>query len=642
MLRWLVLALVGSRLLVLTTGLDSVYFDEELSTGLIGVHLIDGLRLPFLDYQIAPHLGGTLLIGALSAPLFLLFGEHLLALKLAPLLLHVGAMVLWYRCCDRHFGRPAAILTAVLFIVPPQLLTRFSLVAVGFHPESLLFTAAAAWLLFRITSRPQPPLWCYLGLGCVWGLGTWFAYIFVPTIVTSLLYWTLVDRRWMVRRTALAVVLGGVVGLLPWLMYNVTHQWAGLAWLGGSGMRESLDLWTRLEAVARFLTVDLFRSFGSAFDGPVRRIVVPTLYFFTVLVGYLAAARAVVRTGAPVRPLAWLVLYPLVLAATYGANLGIGHGLGRIGHESYDGFRYLVPLYPVLLVLMAVMLTRAWQTGTVRRQVAGLVTLALLVAGLTSTLQLLSSRHIGRGAVYAATSYKEFAFQRGDGPVMDLDGLPTADRLSYLLGRGWSASDRLLQGAPRADDEALPRTNVMVVLPAEPGADPLGEQLTCAALGAHAVRLEPGDAVREVSGLGLSAACEWNAITALGASLRLDAVPYYQLDATIREYVQTLVTLAPAVPERSRAALFEGFGQGVGVGLELSVLDRLDVVFSTIEHVVTDTDRHHVYLGFGRGVGWRNSHDPIRATDLVARVNARDRSDAVRGLREFERRLSVW
>jgi len=642
MLRWLVLALVGFRLLVLTTGIDAVYFDEELATGLIGAHLIDGLRLPFLDYQIAPHLGGTLLMGALSAPLFLLFGEHLWALKLAPLLLHVGVMVLWYRCCDRYFGRPAAILTAVLFIVPPPLLTRFSLVAVGFHPESLLFTAAAAWLLFQITSRSHSPLWSYLALGFVWGLGTWFAYIFVPTIVTSVLYWTLVDRRWIVRRTTLALVLGSVIGLVPWLMYNATHQWSGLAWIGGSGLRESLDLWTRLEAVARFLTVDLLRSFGSAFDGPTRRLVVPALYFFTALVSYVAAARSVVRTGATASPLVWLVLYPLVLAATYGANLGIGHGLGRVAHESYDGFRYLVPLYPVLLVIIAVMLTRAWQAGTVRRQIAGLVTLALLVAGLTSTLQLLSPHHVGRASVYAATSYKEFAFQRGDGPVMNLAGLPLADRVSYLLGRGWTAAERLMQDAAQTDDVALPRTNPIFVLPAEPGVDPLGEELRCAALGAHALRREPGDAVGEISGLGLAATCEWRAYTALGASLRLDAVPYYRLDATVRDYVETIVAIAPAVPARSRAALFEGFGQGVGIGLELSVLDRLDVVFGTIDHVVTESDRHHVYVGFGRGVGWRNSHDPIRAGDIVARVDARYRSNAVAGLREFDRRLSAW
>ena len=642
MLRWLVLALVGSRLLVLTAGIDAVYFDEELSTGLIGVHLIDGLRLPFFDYQIAPHLGGTLLIGALSAPFFLLFGEHLFALKLVPLLLHVGAMVVWYRCCDRYFGRPAAILTALFFIVPPQLLTRFSLVAVGFHPESLLFTAAAAWLLFRITSRSDSPMWSYVALGCIWGLGTWFAYIFVPTILTSVLYWTLVDRRWMLRRTTFGIVLGSVLGLMPWLIYNATHQWSGLAWIGGSGLRESLDLWTRLEAVARFLTVDLFRSFGSAFDGPARRLIVPALYFFTALVSYVTAARSVVRTGATANPLVWLVLYPLVLASTYGANLGIGHGLGRVAHESYDGFRYLVPLYPMLLVLMAVMLTNAWKAGAVRRQIAGLVTLMLLVAGLTSTVQLLSSRNIGRATMYAATSYKEFAFQRGDGPLMGLDGLPAADRLSYLLGRGWSASDRFLQGAPRADDEALPRTNAMVVLPAEPGNDPLGEHLRCAALGVDALRNEPVAAVVDVARLGLSAACEWDAITAVGASLRVDDVPYYQIDAAIHDHVQAVVTIAPAVPERSRAALFEGFGQGVGVGLELSVLDRLDVMFRTINHVVTASDRHHVYQGFGRGVGWRTSHDPIRAGDIVARVDARYRTDAVGGLREFEKRLSAW
>jgi hypothetical protein len=47
-------------------------------------------------------------------------------------------------------------------------------------------------------------------------------------------------------------------------------------------------------------------------------------------------------------------------------------------------------------------------------------------------------------------------------------------------------------------------------------------------------------------------------------------------------------------------------------------------------------------VGFGRGVGWRTSHDPIRAGDIVSRVDARYRSDAVAGLREFERRLSAW
>jgi len=306
-------------------------------------------------------------------------------------------------------------------------------------------------------------------------------------------------------------------------------------------------------------------------------VAVPALYCATALVSYLVAARSVVRAGSPVGPLAWLVLYPLVRAATCGANLGIGHGLGRVAHESYDGFRYLVPLYPVLLVLMAWMLTRAWQAGSSQRLIAGVVTLALLVAGLASTVQLLSSRNVGRAAVYAATSYKEFAFQRGDGPSMDLDGLSSADRHSYLLGRGWSASERLLQGAPRPDDVALPRTTDTLVLPAELGSDPLGEHLTCAALGARALRLHPrnvpvaevvGDAVGALSGRGLSASCEWQAFTALGASLRVDALPYYRLDATVRDYVQAVVVVAARVPARSRSAVFEGLGQGVGIGLE--------------------------------------------------------------------------
>lgn len=626
---WLVPAFVAVRLILLYWGTDAVYFDEELATGLIGLHLIEGLHLPLLGYQIAGHLGGTLLVGVLAAPSFLLLGTHLLALKLVPVTLQAVTLVLWYLCVHRFGGRFAAIAVAGLLVVPPQLLTRFSVVAVGFHPETLLFTAAAALCVFRLTEgTPVRPVW-ELVFGLVSGLGIWVGYIFLPTLVTSLVYRSIVDRGWLRSRAVRLCALGLVLGAMPWMAFNVTHAFAGLDWFTPVGGRTPIGVSARIVAAVRFLTVDLFHSVAGSLPR-LEGVVVASLFCGAAAAGAVSAVVSLRRDRRGAQPLLWFVMYPVVLAGTYGVNLGIGSALGRVEYSSYDGFRYLLPLYPILIVMTACAASRLRFSGTSGRRIAVLILVGLLAAGALSTGRLLSLQNSGRLWEYAAVSYKEFAFQRGDAESLDVQRLSPAERRRHELGRGWVAAQRHLEGQPLPGDEGLPRTTELMVMPTAPGADPDGRLLTCAHRSGSAWR--PGG----------DPECEWYAAAGLGASVRLSAIALADFDTEVPRQTQRVAALAAQAPTRSRRAVFQGFGQGLGATLEHSVLERFDVVLHAIDTFIDGPDTDDVYRGLGRGLAWRFGQDPRRLEDIVERVRIDQRARCEEGILEFENRLALY
>src|SRR2546427_11065514 len=94
----LLLLFVASRLLYLVL-IDPVYVlaqpGDELYIGTIAQELVTGPTLPFAEYRANNFSLGTLVIGALVAGFFRLFGPTLFALKLAPLLLSTLELVFW-------------------------------------------------------------------------------------------------------------------------------------------------------------------------------------------------------------------------------------------------------------------------------------------------------------------------------------------------------------------------------------------------------------------------------------------------------------------------------------------------------------------------------------------------------------------
>src|SRR5712692_8525509 len=81
-LAGLLLLFVVSRLLYLVLidpGDLLNYPSEELYRGTIAQELVTGLKMPFAEYRADNYSGGSLVIGALAAGFFLLFGPTIFA-----------------------------------------------------------------------------------------------------------------------------------------------------------------------------------------------------------------------------------------------------------------------------------------------------------------------------------------------------------------------------------------------------------------------------------------------------------------------------------------------------------------------------------------------------------------------------------
>src|SRR2546422_7046484 len=114
--------------------------------------MVTGPTLPFVEFRANTYMLGTLVMGALASGFFRLFGPTLFALKLAPLLMFTLALVFWYWTIQRYAGERVAGYFALLFCFSPPLFTAQSVTAMGFHSESIVFSALTVFLLFRMLS----------------------------------------------------------------------------------------------------------------------------------------------------------------------------------------------------------------------------------------------------------------------------------------------------------------------------------------------------------------------------------------------------------------------------------------------------------------------------------------------------------
>src|SRR2546428_2292765 len=224
------LLFVASRLLylVLIDPGHLYYIGEELYRGAVAQELVTGLKMPFIDYRADSYAGGSLVVGVLAAGFFLLFGPTVFALKLAPLFLFALALVLWYWTIQRTAGERVGGYFALLFCFSPPLLTAYSVTAMGFHSESIVFSALTVFLLFRMLSEEKPSLALPLLLGLTAGLGLWFNYIYGLTLLALLGFWFWHDKGKFWRPRVLWFALGFGVGFSPWIVINVQTHFAGL------------------------------------------------------------------------------------------------------------------------------------------------------------------------------------------------------------------------------------------------------------------------------------------------------------------------------------------------------------------------------------------------------------------------------
>ena len=211
--RWLAICVVA-LVVLFRSGVfvlwPQAHFDADSAvTGLMALHLSEGRSFPVFWYG----QGYMLAVEAyLAAPLFVLFGPSVTALKLPLLGINVAVALLLLRVFVRDAGlRPALAILPVMFFALPAPGTAARITeANGGNVEPFLYVL----LIWVLRDRP---IWC----GGVLGLGflqrEFAIYGFVALLVIDLLQQQLFTRPRLASRATAVAVAAALWGLFQWL-----------------------------------------------------------------------------------------------------------------------------------------------------------------------------------------------------------------------------------------------------------------------------------------------------------------------------------------------------------------------------------------------------------------------------------------
>lgn len=298
-------------------GLDA----DEAVWGLMTRHALDGELTVFFWGQ---AYGGSH-EALLSVPVFALAESSTATVRVVPLALFAAASVLVWRVGRRTIGEPAATAAAVFFAIWPPYLVWKSTRAHGFYGSMLVLSLLV--LLFTLRLGERPSRRDAAALGASVGLG-WWAGPATAVVVLPAMLWLAVRLRADALRLWPALP-AAVVGALPWLIWNVSHDFASLnapfdpgdqyvdrvqtfflaTFPTMLGLRTPFTLeWVTVEALARAVSVAVFLLLVSMLlRDPPRR-----------LLGAVALAYPVLQSLSPLAGLnvepRYLVLLAPVLA----------------------------------------------------------------------------------------------------------------------------------------------------------------------------------------------------------------------------------------------------------------------------------------------------------------------------------------
>ncbi len=325
---------VALRVWILRSQLGLLDADEAVN-GLIARQAMHGHFAVFFWVQAyAGALGDWL-----AAPVLAVFGPSALALKLCSVVLYAVAAVLVWRVGLRTVGERCAVTAAVLFWIWPAYLDWWSLKA--YLAYSVVVVAGLLVLLFAMRLRERNSRVDAAALGLALGIGWWSDPI-VATVAFPSLAW-LIWRRPEVLRLAWIAVAGFLVGVAPWLAWNVVHGWLSLHLQPAAGQPHDSYL-HRLGDLFRFV---LPTWFGLRVPFTLHWILGPVAGI-AVLAG-LAAAAAVIaarRRDPALGPLPLIALaFPFVYAVSPYAYF--------VAEP-----RYVIAIGPVVALLVAWLFAR--------------------------------------------------------------------------------------------------------------------------------------------------------------------------------------------------------------------------------------------------------------------------------------------
>lgn len=239
----ILLAFVASRILWLATAQASSIYWEETYRWIAANELLHRPFHSLATYQADPYQGGSLLMILLATGLMKLFGQTAFVMKMTAVLYSCATLAVLYVLARKAFDRSTAIVASAGYLAGPPVAAYWGLTLMGSHSESLLPSLVLILLSMRLLWPRTRTHATWAALGLTAGLGLWFCYTTGLTLAACALVW--VALRGLPRPGELAAaVAGGVLGMLPWLAYNVHEGFTGLGRVAEMfGRGQPLDLW---------------------------------------------------------------------------------------------------------------------------------------------------------------------------------------------------------------------------------------------------------------------------------------------------------------------------------------------------------------------------------------------------------------
>lgn len=249
----------------------------------------------------------------------LLLGDSLVALRLVPVLIGAGVVVITgLMARDAGGGRFAQALAATAVLVSPVYLGTARYYSM--NSFDLLFWTLAGWILIRIVTSEDQKLWLLLGVVLGLGLLNKISMLWLGAGLTAGLLLTPVRGRLLTRGPWIAGAIAAV-GFLPYVIWNLTHDWATLEFMANATRRKMVSV-----SVTEFAGQQILE---------MNPAVAPI--WITGLVWCLVA-----KDGRRLRILGVIFLTVFVILAGSGTSRG----------------SYLAPAYPMLLAPGAVAIER--------------------------------------------------------------------------------------------------------------------------------------------------------------------------------------------------------------------------------------------------------------------------------------------
>jgi hypothetical protein len=323
---------------------------DEAVMGLMTRHALDGELTTFFWGQ---AYGGTQEV-LLTVPVFWLTGSTWLGLRIVPIVLSAVAAVLVWRVGRRLLDEPAGMVAGLLFWIWPGFNIYWLTHQQGFYASNVVYCALLLLLALRVVERPDAVRVGAFGL--VLGLAFWQTAQIVPVAV-GIVIWTVWKSPSALRRLHVAVPLA-LLGALPWIVWNVGHDWESLRQPDIGDKLQSLRL---LASPVLPMITGLRAPFSAELLLPPAAL---TYLVYALLVGAFVYgfARSIRRSVSILYTVAIVFPFVYALSTSTAAELGTP--------------RFAVVLTPVLVLLVA-QLASDWRRG------AAILALACVVSVVT-------------------------------------------------------------------------------------------------------------------------------------------------------------------------------------------------------------------------------------------------------------------